>query len=98
MSKIKALKTIISDLQDYKYTLEPFSKASINTYNEILRFKKLYPVEPISYDILEILVVSYINLGASYEDIIGIFDALEETDKFLYYEDNVKTIYDKVKV
>jgi len=98
MSKIKQLKKIINDLQRYKFTLEPFSKASINTHNEILRFKKLYPVDPISYDILEILVVSYINLGASYEDIIEIFDALEETDKFLYNEANVKTIYDKIKV
>ena len=98
MSKVKQLKKIINDLQEYKSTLEPFSKASVNTYNEILRFKKLYPVDPISYDILEILVVSYINLGASYEDIIEIFDALEETDKFLYNEANVKTIYDKIKV
>ena len=98
MSKIKQLKKIINDLQRYKFTLEPFSKASINTHNEILRFKKLYPVDPISYDILEILVVSYINLGASYDDIIEILNALEETDKFLYSEANVKTIYDKIKV
>ena len=98
MSKVRQLKKIITDLQEYKYTLEPFSKASINTYNEILRFKKLYPVDPVSYDVLEVLVVSYINLGASYEDIIEIFDALEETDKFLYNEANVKSIYDKIKV
>lgn len=98
MSKVKQLKKIIGDLQQYKSTLEPFSKASINTYNEILQFKKLYPVEPVSYDVLEILVVSYINLGASYEDIIEILNALEETDKFLYSEANVKTIYDKIKV
>jgi len=98
MSKVRQLKKIINDLQEYKYTLEPFSKASINTYNEILRFKKLYPVDPVSYDVLEVLVVSYINLGASYEDIIDILNALEETDKFLYNEANVKSIYDKIKV
>jgi len=98
MSKIKQLKKIIGDLQEYKSTLEPFSKASVNTYNEILRFKKLYPVDPISHDVLEILVVSYINLGASYKQIIEIFDALEETDMFLYNEANVKSIYDKIKV
>jgi len=98
MSKVRQLKKIINDLQEYKYTLEPFSKASINTYNEILRFKKLYPVDPVSYDVLEVLVVSYINLGASYEDIIEILNALEETDKFLYNEANVKSIYDKIKV
>jgi len=98
MSKIKQLKKIITDLQEYKSTLEPFSKASINTYNEILRLKKLYPVDLISHDVLEILVVSYINLGASYTDIIEIFNALEETDEFLYNEDTVKAIYDKIKV
>lgn len=97
MNKIKEIKKIINDLQEYKYNLELFSPAAINTHNEILKFKKMLPIEYVSYDVLEILVTSYINAGVSYEDIICIFDALEDTNKFLYNETMVKELYSNIK-
>ena len=97
MSEIKAIKKVIKDLQEYKYTLEPFSRASINTHNEILKFKKQLPIEPTSHDIIEILLTSYINVGMGLVDIIDIFDALEETDKFMYDEGTVTMLYNNIK-
>ncbi len=96
MGKVREIKKIIEDLEEYRCTLEPFSRASINTHNEILRFKKLYPCDPTSIDIIEILVVSYVNVGMQLRDIIEIFDALEDTEKFLYSERIVTNLYNKI--
>jgi len=98
MNNTKSIKAIIKDLQEYKYTLEPFSRASINTHNEILKFKKMLP-DPVPHDMLDILVTSYVNLGLVEHEICDILDALEETSaKFYYLNDTVSSIYKKVCV
>ena len=89
---IRDIKTQIEDLEEYRCTLEPFSRAYNLTANEIIKLKDSLPPLSIDYAQLEILVVGFCNLGESNGGIVHDILLAMESEGFHFCEEQFNTI------